>query len=106
MVRPFDAVKLEKKRKEYLKRFPSVKKLIIYPSHRADKRFTAEFTLDNHPKKIHFGMKTATTFFDDSSLWEKRRLYQKRASKITNKFGEYTNEIPGTANSFSYYILW
>ena len=69
----------------YKRRFPSVKNLTINPSYKQDKRLVAIFTMNNRPHTIHFGLKNATTYSDNQSLTEKRRLYKARASKITNK---------------------
>jgi len=98
--------KLKRKIGAYKKRFPTVEHLVIKPSKVKNKRFCATFTLKGKNKTINFGLDTATTYFDDPALKTKRESYLARASKITNKKGQYTYKIAGTANSFAYYILW
>lgn len=56
-------------------------------------------------KTIHFGQKGSQTFIEGASE-KKRDAYRARASKITNKKGEYTYLIPFTNNYLSYHILW
>jgi ribosome-associated translation inhibitor RaiA len=96
---------LAKKIAQYKKKFPTVKNLVITPSKRPEKRFKAEFDIGQKHKTIHFGLKGAYTYFDGAPN-KKRRLYQARASKITNKSGVYTYRKAGTANSLAYWILW
>lgn len=96
---------MESRIKYYMQLFPQVKKLKIKPSNRDTKRFIAEFELNGIPQKIHFGQRGAYTYFDGAPK-EKMLSYRARASKIKNKKGRYTYNIPGSANSFAYYILW
>jgi hypothetical protein len=98
--------KLNKKINAYMRRFPAVKNLTIVKSKVKNKRLCAIFILKGKNYNINFGLDTATTYYDDPTLKEKRKSYIARASKITNKKGQYTYKIPGTANSFAYYILW
>ncbi len=95
---------MQKKVNDYMKRFPQVKQLRVYPCLGA-KRYTAVFLLNNKRKVVHFGMKGGFTYLDGASE-KKRNSYKARASKITNSEGMYTYRIPGTANSFSYWLLW
>lgn len=97
--------KLIAKIKQYQKRFPSVKNLTVKPSNKKDKRFVAEFQIGAKSYKKHFGLKNAFTYFDGAPI-TKRNGYIARASKITNKDGKYTYKIPGTSNSFAFWILW
>jgi len=96
---------MDKKIKEYTHRFPSVKNLQITSSDRKGKRFTATFVMGGETQNIHFGLKGAHTFYDGATQ-QKMLSYRARASKIKNKYGQYTYKIPGTANSFAYWILW
>lgn len=96
---------MDSKVRKYMRLFPSVTDLQIYPSNRKGKRFTAEFTKGGKRQRVHFGQDTAHTYYDGASL-EKRRGYRARASKITDKYGRYTYMRPGSANSFAYHILW
>lgn len=90
---------------KYMKKFPKVKKLRLTESDRHGKRLKALFMLDGKKHTIHFGDFYSETYYDGASE-TKRRAYQARASKIKNKEGEFTYMIPGTANSFSYWLLW
>lgn len=56
-------------------------------------------------KVIHFGDKNSLTFLEGADD-KKRKAYQARASKITNKDGEYTYKIRYTPNFLSFNILW
>lgn len=96
---------IRNKTEEYQKMFPEVKELIIYDSSKPEKRLTAEFFMYKKHYTIHFGLLGAFTFADGAPE-KKRKSYQARASKITNKNGDYTYMIAGTANSFAYHILW
>lgn len=89
----------------YKRKFPQVKNLEITESNKPDKRLKAEFIMNNKKYTVHFGQKKAYTYVDGASTI-KRNRYKARASKITNKNGEYTYLLPGTANSLSYHILW
>jgi hypothetical protein len=90
---------------EYEKRFPQVKNLVLSVSTASGKRLTATFVLHGQKCMVHFGLKGAYTYSDGAPP-EKRDSYKARASKITNAKGEYTYMIPGTANSFAYWLLW
>ena len=56
-------------------------------------------------KIIHYGDKNSITFIERNDK-EKQRLYQARASKITNKNNEYTYKIRYTPNFLSFWTLW
>lgn len=56
-------------------------------------------------KVVHFGQKGSITYLEGASD-EKRKSYLARASKITNKSGEYTALIPFTSNYLAINILW
>ena len=56
-------------------------------------------------KPIDYGLKTSQTWIEGASK-EKQKSYQARASKITNKNGEYTYLIPYTKNNLSFFTLW
>lgn len=78
----------------------------LFYSTRKDKRYM----LVTAGKKIHFGYKgpngeVAQTYFDGASE-EKRNAYRARASKIKNKAGELTYQIPYTPNMLAYHFLW
>lgn len=90
---------------KYKKKFPQVKELSISKSNREGKRFVARFVMYGKQKTIHFGLHGAYTYFDGAPK-SKRNAYRARASKITNLNGDYTYKIAGTANSFSYHLLW
>lgn len=96
---------IERKIRAYKQKFPQVKDLHITESDSEHKRLRAEFTLRGKHKVVHFGLKTAYTWADGAPK-AKRDSYRARASKITNADGKYTYVIPGTANSFAYWILW
>jgi hypothetical protein len=102
---------LEKKIKDYKRRFPTVKELQITKSKRDGKRFKAVFSIDGKQQTVHFGFKSdkgkpAKTFADGASK-EKRQAYRARHSKIMNvASGKPAYQCPGTPASFSYYILW
>jgi Family of unknown function (DUF5754) len=96
---------MERKIREYERRFPRVTKLQVRPSRKAEKRFRAEFLFDGQARAVDFGLRGATTYFDGAPR-KKQKSYQARASKITNAAGQYTYKLPGTANSFSYWLLW
>ena len=89
----------------YKRRFPQISELKITNSKRAGKRFCAKFTLNGVRRTVHFGLDGAYTYYDGASP-EKRNSYLARASKIKNASGKYTYLIPGTANSFAYWLLW
>ena len=89
----------------YKKRFPSVKNLIISESMLPDKRLTASFDIGGEHKIVNFGLRGAYTYADGAPE-QKRDSYRARASKIRNKSGRSTYMIPGTANSFAYWLLW
>jgi hypothetical protein len=97
--------KLKSKIKKYQNKFPSVKNLIIKKSNIKDKRFCAQFELGGKKYTKHFGLKGAFTYFDGAPK-SKRDSYRARASKIKNSEGRYTYVLPGTSNSFAYWILW
>lgn len=90
---------------KYHRIFPSVKNLHILPSHSPHKRFTAIFNLNGRRRVVQFGQRGAFTFADGAPR-SKRDSYLARASKITNARGQYTYRLPGTANSFAYWLLW
>lgn len=96
---------LQKLSNAYEKRFPSVKHLDIKEDHLGNKRFKASFSINNKQKTKRFGLVGAQTWYDGCEE-SKRNSYRARASKIKNKAGEHTYEVPGTANSFAYWILW
>lgn len=96
---------MNKKIKEYEKRFPSVSKLSIVEANECNKRFKATFTMKNKQYTVRFGQIGAFTYFDGAPK-EKMLSYRARASKITNKKNEYTYKKAGTANSLAYWILW
>lgn len=53
----------------------------------------------------HFG----DTRYDDFTTHRdprRRQNYQKRASNITNRYGEYTYLIKDYANFWAYHLLW
>lgn len=56
-------------------------------------------------KKIHFGAKNSYTYLEGADN-KKKESYQARASKITNKNGEYTYKIKYTPNYLAYHVLW
>lgn len=56
-------------------------------------------------KKIHFGAKNSITHIEQQNE-KKRDAYRARASKITNKNGEYTYKIKYTPNYLSFFVLW
>jgi hypothetical protein len=56
-------------------------------------------------KIIHYGLKGSQTWIEGASE-DKKNSYQARASKITNKNGEYTYKIRYTPNFLSYWTLW
>ena len=56
-------------------------------------------------KRIDFGAKGSNTWLEGASK-QKRDAYRARASKITNKNGEYTYLIRYTPNFLAYNILW
>lgn len=89
----------------YMRRFPQVKNLTLKRSPREGKRLVANFTMFGQHHTVHFGQWGAFTYADGATK-EKRDSYRARASKITNKNGQYTFVIPGTPNSFAYWILW
>lgn len=97
--------KLKSKARAYMRKFPTVKNLLIYASKVKNKRFTADFYIGGKRKIKHFGLSGAYTWFDGAPR-SKRDSYRARASKITNKRGQYTYKIAGTSNSFAYFILW
>lgn len=90
---------------KYKQLFPQVKQLLVKPSNKKDKRLVATFILDGDIHTVHFGQKGAFTYADGATI-KKRDSYRARASKITNADNQYTYNIPGTANSLSYYLLW
>jgi hypothetical protein len=90
---------------DYMRRFPEVTHLSLTPSTAAGKRLTARFVMDGEERRVHFGLYGATTWADGADA-NKRKGYQARASKITDRYGRYTFNVPGTANSFAYWILW
>lgn len=96
---------LESRARAYMKRFPAVRNLVIKPAKVNGKRFTAVFDLRGKKITKHFGLAGAYTWFDGAPV-EKRNSYRARASKITNKRGQYTYKIAGTSNSLAYWILW
>lgn len=96
---------IERKIREYKRRFPQVHDLAVVRSDRTGKRLKATFSMAGRPHTVHFGLSTAYTWADGAPE-EKRRSYRARASKITNGRNQYTYRLPGTANSFAYWILW
>lgn len=90
---------------KYMQIFPEVRNLVIKPSTRVGKRFRAEFIMDGKKQTVFFGQPGAVTYFDSPNE-AKRNGFRSRASKIKDKAGEYTYNKPGTANSFSYNLLW
>lgn len=91
--------------KKYMKLFPEVRDLIIVQSNRINKRYRAEFVMNGKDYVVHFGQLGALTYLDRKDA-AKRNAYQSRASKIRDKSGATTYNKPGTANSFSYNLLW
>lgn len=97
--------------KKYAKKFPSVIGLRVrkLPGD-SKKRFVADFTMDGKERRVQFGSPVAKTWIDFGTKTDaakiKRRSYRARASKIKNKSGVYTYMVPGTANSFAYWLLW
>lgn len=89
----------------YKKRFPQVANLILQPSRVGNKRLTAMFDIGGKRKMVNFGLRGAVTYADGASK-KKRDSYRARASKIKNKKGQFTYLLPGTANSFAYWLLW
>jgi hypothetical protein len=104
----------EKNARLYSQAFPEVRRLRVRRADSPTKRFTAEFEMGGRAHKVNFGQPGATTYSDipeaqrehDIDAWKKRIGYMARASKITNSRGELTYKVPGTANSFSFWILW
>lgn len=113
----------ERNARLYVQAFPEVQRLRISRARNVDgrphltKRFTAEFEIDGKARRVNFGQVGAKTYSDvpkagrempdfDMEMFKKRMSYMARASKITNSSGEYTYKIPGTANSFAFWILW
>lgn len=96
---------IRKKGEAYMQRFPSVVDLRLVESPAKNKRLRARFLLDGKPKSVDFGLRGAHTYADGAPP-EKRDSYRARAGKIRNKKGELTFDVPGTANSLSYWILW
>ena len=90
---------------EYMSKFPRVTELIVEPSDGAKKRFRAIYFLDGVMKSTTFGSRYGTTFIDGASA-QTRYSFHARARKIKNKRGQYTYEILGTPNSFSFWLLW
>lgn len=96
---------IERKISAYRRKFPSVKDLHVVKSDRPGKRLKATFTLNGKLKTVHFGLHGAVTWADGAPR-EKRDSYRARASRIKNAAGRNTYLIPGTANSFAYWVLW
>lgn len=91
--------------KRYMRMFPAVTDLTIGPSNRINKRYRADFMMDGKWRIVHFGQLGAVTYLDRRDS-RKKNAYQSRASKIRDKSGEVTYNKAGTANSFSYNLLW
>lgn len=96
---------MERRIAAYESRFPAVKALHVGRSTRKGKRYAAEFVMNGRPHRVDFGQDSATTYLDGAPT-AKMRAYRARASKITDKYDRYTYKVPGTANSFSYWLLW
>lgn len=102
--------------KRYSHLFPEIKNLAITRSERKDKRFTAHFTIRGTSRKINFGQPGAYTYYDwilegrpadiASAMEVKRAGYRARAAEIRNGEGKRTAMVPGTANSFAFWLLW
>ena len=74
--------------------------LIIKPSDKPDKKFTAIFSEDGKKvKTINFGLKGSTTFLDtgDKNL---RKAYRARHQKV------YDKAPPMSASRLSFEIIW
>lgn len=73
----------------------------IVDSWRQHKKFAVFY----NDKWIHFG----DNRYDDYTTHgdpDRRASYQNRASKITNKYGEYTYRNKNYANYWAYNLLW
>ena len=66
-----------------------------------NKRFYVIF----NNKKIHFGSKNGSTFYDHNNKKLKMNWF-KRHSKIKNKNGEYVIHNPDSASYWSANLLW
>lgn len=97
--------KLQKKAKEYIEIFPSVKKIKISKSNRKDKRFKAELEINGKKITRNFGDPNATTYMDKKDN-NKRKQFKSRHSKIKLKNGKLAYKTAGTPSSLSYFLLW
>lgn len=90
---------------KYMRKFPTVKDLKIERSSRPEKRFVARFMIGNRKRTVHFGLKGGSTYIDhrDKKI---RAAWRARHSKIKLKDGRFAYRVPGTAESFSYHLLW
>ena len=89
----------------YMRNFPSVTELTVTPSKNQKKRFRAIYLLNGELRTTTFGSRYGVTHIDGAD--DKRRdNYRKRAMHIKNRNGDRTYRIPGSANSFSYWLLW
>ena len=74
----------------------------IQLSNKKDKKL---LVITKDGKKINFGLKNSHTFLEGAPK-QKRDAYRARASKITNKDGEYTYLNYNSPNYWAFHILW
>lgn len=78
---------------------------IPYQYAELSKRHDKKIMIRINNKTIHFGSKDSQTYLEGADE-NKRKAYNARASKITNKIGEYTYLIRYTPNYLAYHVLW
>lgn len=91
-----------------IKRYAKLKnlKLISYGiSQNKDKKYFVEISYRDKHKKIHFGNINYEDYTKHKNKL-RRQSYQARASKITDKYGNYSYKNPFQANFWAYYCLW
>jgi hypothetical protein len=66
---------------------------------------TKRFKIKYNGKWVNFGQKGEHAFIDHNDV-KRQKSYHARAAGIRNKAGELTYKIPGTANYYSYWLLW
>lgn len=89
-------------------KFNKVKKLVKKfggDDVRISKRKNKKYDVLYNNKWISFGDNRYEDFLDHKDP-KRRENYRKRASKITNKKGEYTNKDPNYPNYWAFNVLW
>jgi len=77
----------------------------IEPSTRPGKKLMITILTPVGTSIVHFGDANSQTYIEGASK-QKRDAYRARASKITDKHGQYTYKIPYTPNFLAFNLLW